>query len=120
MAPLCKLEMTLPRVSGSREKRHDGAVDEQTGIQPARRVAAGSVRTAACRRRLCADGSDGSASPTGVPSAAWPQAGWRSKPAVEAGAGVAGAAMGCIQMTTGAAVSGLVATFHDGHSALSM
>jgi MFS transporter, DHA1 family, multidrug resistance protein len=35
-------------------------------------------------------------------------------------AGVAGAAMGCIQMTMGAAVSGLVATFHDGHSALSM
>jgi hypothetical protein len=38
MAPLCKIEMTLPhsptpplpRVSGSREKRHDGAVDEQT------------------------------------------------------------------------------------------
>jgi DHA1 family bicyclomycin/chloramphenicol resistance-like MFS transporter len=35
-------------------------------------------------------------------------------------AGVAGAAMGCIQMTTGAAISGLVATFHDGHSAFSM
>jgi hypothetical protein len=30
MAPPCKIEMTLPRVSGSREKRHDGAVDEQT------------------------------------------------------------------------------------------
>ena len=35
MAPLCNLEMTLFRVSGSREKRHDGAVDEQAGIQPA-------------------------------------------------------------------------------------
>jgi hypothetical protein len=35
MAPLCNIEMTLFRVSGSREKRHDGAVDEQAGIQPA-------------------------------------------------------------------------------------
>jgi DHA1 family bicyclomycin/chloramphenicol resistance-like MFS transporter len=35
-------------------------------------------------------------------------------------AGAAGAAMGCIQMAMGAAASGLVATFYDGHSALSM
>jgi DHA1 family bicyclomycin/chloramphenicol resistance-like MFS transporter len=35
-------------------------------------------------------------------------------------AGAAGAAMGCIQMAIGAAASGLVATFYDGHSALSM
>jgi DHA1 family bicyclomycin/chloramphenicol resistance-like MFS transporter len=35
-------------------------------------------------------------------------------------AGAAGAATGCIQMTTGAVVSGLVAVFYDEHSALSM
>src|ERR1700736_736512 len=35
-------------------------------------------------------------------------------------AGAAGAATGCIQMTMGAVVSGLVAAFYDGHSALSM
>jgi hypothetical protein len=35
MAPLCNIEMTLLRVSGSREKRHGGAVDEQAGVQPA-------------------------------------------------------------------------------------
>ena len=35
-------------------------------------------------------------------------------------AGAAGAATGCIQMTTGAVVSGLVAALYDGHSALSM
>src|SRR5258707_6391796 len=35
-------------------------------------------------------------------------------------AGAAGAAIGCIQMTMGAVVSGLVAALHDGHSALSM
>ena len=35
-------------------------------------------------------------------------------------AGAAGAATGCIQMTTGAVVSGLVAMLHDEHSALSM
>jgi hypothetical protein len=35
MAPLCNIEMALSRVSGSREQRHDGAVDEQAGIQPA-------------------------------------------------------------------------------------
>jgi hypothetical protein len=40
MAPLCKIEMTLPRVLGSREMRHGGAVDEQARVQPARRVAA--------------------------------------------------------------------------------
>ena len=73
--------MTLPWILGSREMRHGGAVDGQVGIQPARRVPAGSVRTAACRRRLYADGS---ASSAGVPTAAWPQAGWRSKLVVEA------------------------------------
>jgi DHA1 family bicyclomycin/chloramphenicol resistance-like MFS transporter len=35
-------------------------------------------------------------------------------------AGAAGAATGCIQMATGAAVSGVVAALSDGHSALSM
>jgi DHA1 family bicyclomycin/chloramphenicol resistance-like MFS transporter len=35
-------------------------------------------------------------------------------------AGAAGAAMGSIQMATGATASGLVATLYDGHSALSM
>ena len=35
-------------------------------------------------------------------------------------AGATGAATGCIQMTMGAVVSGLVAAFYDGHSALSM
>jgi MFS transporter, DHA1 family, multidrug resistance protein len=35
-------------------------------------------------------------------------------------AGAAGAATGCIQMTTGAAASSLVAATYDGHSALSM
>jgi DHA1 family bicyclomycin/chloramphenicol resistance-like MFS transporter len=35
-------------------------------------------------------------------------------------AGAAGAAIGCVQMAMGAAASGLVATFYDGHSALSM
>jgi len=35
-------------------------------------------------------------------------------------AGAAGAATGCAQMATGAVVSGLVATLHDEHSALSM
>jgi hypothetical protein len=35
-------------------------------------------------------------------------------------AGAAGAATGCIQMATGAVVSGLVATLNDKHSALSM
>jgi MFS transporter, DHA1 family, multidrug resistance protein len=35
-------------------------------------------------------------------------------------AGAAGAATGFIQMMTGAVVSGLVATLHDKHSALSM
>ena len=35
-------------------------------------------------------------------------------------AGAAGAATGCIQMATGAVVSGLVATLYDEHSALSM
>jgi DHA1 family bicyclomycin/chloramphenicol resistance-like MFS transporter len=33
---------------------------------------------------------------------------------------IAGAAIGCIQMMTGAVVSGLVATLYDEHSALSM
>jgi hypothetical protein len=47
MAPLCQIEMTLLRVSESREKRHDGAVDMQAGIHPARRV------TAVQSGRLC-------------------------------------------------------------------
>jgi hypothetical protein len=35
MTPLCKVEVTLPRVSGSREVRRDGGVDEQARIHPA-------------------------------------------------------------------------------------
>ena len=35
-------------------------------------------------------------------------------------AGAAGAGTGCVQMMTGAVVSGFVAMFHDQHSALSM
>jgi ribosome-associated translation inhibitor RaiA len=34
MTPLCKVEVTLPPVLGSREKRHGGGVDEQAGVQP--------------------------------------------------------------------------------------
>ena len=34
MTPLCKIEVTLPRVVGSREVRRGGVVDEQAGIQP--------------------------------------------------------------------------------------
>jgi hypothetical protein len=34
MAPLCKIEVTHPRVLGSREVRHGGVVDEQAGVQP--------------------------------------------------------------------------------------
>jgi hypothetical protein len=35
MTPLCKIEVTLPRVLGSREVRLGGVVDEQAGVQPA-------------------------------------------------------------------------------------
>ena len=35
MTPLCKVEVTLPRVLGSRELHHGGGVDEQAGVQPA-------------------------------------------------------------------------------------
>jgi hypothetical protein len=35
MTPLCKIEVTLPRVLGSREVCLGGVVDEQTGVQPA-------------------------------------------------------------------------------------
>jgi hypothetical protein len=34
MTPLCKVEVTLPGVLGSREERRGGGVDEQAGIQP--------------------------------------------------------------------------------------
>jgi hypothetical protein len=35
MTPLCKVEVTLPRVLGSREvHRGGGGVDEQAGVQP--------------------------------------------------------------------------------------
>ena len=34
MTPLCKVEVTLPRVLGSREVRLGGGVDEQAGVQP--------------------------------------------------------------------------------------
>ena len=35
MTPLCKIEVTHPRVLGSREVRRGGVVDEQAGVQPA-------------------------------------------------------------------------------------
>jgi len=35
MTPLCNIEVTLPRVLGSREvRRGGGVVDEQAGVQP--------------------------------------------------------------------------------------
>ena len=34
MTPLCNIEVTLPRVLGSREVRRGGGVDEQAGVQP--------------------------------------------------------------------------------------
>jgi hypothetical protein len=34
MTPLCNIEVTLPRVLGSREERRGGGVDEQAGVQP--------------------------------------------------------------------------------------
>jgi hypothetical protein len=34
MTPLCKIEVTHPRVLGSREVRRGGVVDGQTGVQP--------------------------------------------------------------------------------------
>ena len=33
MTPLCKIEVTLPRVLGFWGVRHGGGVDEQTGVQ---------------------------------------------------------------------------------------
>src|SRR6516225_10183744 len=33
MTPLCKIEVTPPRVLGSREVRRGGVVDEQAGVQ---------------------------------------------------------------------------------------
>jgi hypothetical protein len=35
MTPLCKVEVTLPRVSGSREVRRAGGVHEQARVQSA-------------------------------------------------------------------------------------
>ncbi len=35
MTPLCKVEVTLPRVLGSRGMGRGGGVDEQAGVQPA-------------------------------------------------------------------------------------
>jgi hypothetical protein len=34
MTPLCKIEVTLPRVLGFREVRLGGGVNEQAGVQP--------------------------------------------------------------------------------------
>jgi len=34
MTPLCKIEVTLPRVWGSRGLRRGGVVEEQAGVQP--------------------------------------------------------------------------------------
>ena len=34
MTPLCKIEVTHPRVWGSREVRRGDVVDEQAGVQP--------------------------------------------------------------------------------------
>jgi hypothetical protein len=34
MTPLCTIEVTHPRVLGSREVRRGGGVDEQAGVQP--------------------------------------------------------------------------------------
>src|ERR1700730_1340537 len=34
MTPLCKIEVTHPRVLGSREVRRGGVVDEQAGVRP--------------------------------------------------------------------------------------
>jgi helix-turn-helix protein len=44
MTPLCQIEMTLPRVLGSRERRHGGVVDEQARVHPAGCFVAGPVR----------------------------------------------------------------------------
>ena len=35
MTPLCKVDVTLPRILGSRGMRRGGGVDEQAGVQPA-------------------------------------------------------------------------------------
>ena len=34
MTPLCNIEVTLPRVVGSRGVRRGGVVDEQAGVRP--------------------------------------------------------------------------------------
>src|SRR5467141_1946003 len=43
MTPLCKIEVTPPRVLGSREVRRGGGVDEQAGVQSSSSAIAGSV-----------------------------------------------------------------------------
>jgi hypothetical protein len=43
VTPLCKVEVTLLRVLGSRGAHRGGVVDEQAGVQPSGRVVAGSV-----------------------------------------------------------------------------
>ena len=70
MAPLCKIDVTLPRVLGPRGLRRGGVVDEQAGVQPSRRAVAGSVGSAACQRRPRADWPTAASS---VSSAARPQ-----------------------------------------------
>ena len=49
MTPLCKVEVALPLVLGSREMRHGGGVDEQAGVQPTGGSAWRAVRPAAHR-----------------------------------------------------------------------
>src|SRR6516164_3613287 len=43
MTPVCKIEVTLPQVLGSRGVHRGRVVDEQAGVQPSRRSAACSV-----------------------------------------------------------------------------
>src|SRR5215469_10806201 len=52
MTPLCKVEVTLARVLGSGEVHRGGSVvDEQAGVQPPCRTAAGSVGWSAYQSR---------------------------------------------------------------------
>jgi hypothetical protein len=44
MTPLCKIEVTLLRVPGSRGVRRGGGVDEQAGVQPTRSIVAGALQ----------------------------------------------------------------------------
>ncbi len=67
MTPLCKIEVTLPLVLGSREMRHGGGVDEQAGVRSARGAAGGAIRPAACCRCVR---SDRLAATSGVSTAA--------------------------------------------------